>query len=66
MSFLSMLQSGLAYVNLHTPGPLGFPGGEIRGQLLEVAVVPEPETYAMLLAGLALVGTVAGRRRSKA
>lgn len=28
-----------------------------------VAVVPEPETYAMLLAGLGLVGAVARRRR---
>jgi len=65
MSFLSMLQSGLAYVNVHTPGPLGFPGGEVRGQLLQVAVVPEPETYGMLLAGLALIGTVVGRRRYK-
>lgn len=64
MSFLSMLQSGLAYVNVHTPDP--FVGGEVRGQLLQVVVVPEPETYAMLLAGLALIGAVAGRRRSKA
>lgn len=61
MSFQSMLQSGLAYVNIHTPT---FPGGEIRGQLLQVAVVPEPETYGMLLAGLALIGTVLVRRKS--
>ena len=66
MSFLSMLQSHLAYVNVHTPGPGGFPGGEVRGQLLQVTVVPEPETYAMLLAGLALIGSVVVRRRSKA
>jgi len=26
--------------------------------------VPEPETYAMLLAGLGLVGAIARRRRS--
>jgi len=30
----------------------------------DVAAVPEAETYAMLLAGLALIGTIA-RRRSK-
>jgi len=27
------------------------------------AAVPEPETYAMLLAGLGLIGTIARRRR---
>ena len=62
MSFLSMLQSHLAYVNVHTPI---FPGGEVRGQLLQVTVVPEPETYGMLLAGLALIGSVVVRRRYK-
>ena len=45
------------YVNLHTSA---FPGGEIRGQL---APVPEPSTYAMLLGGLAVVGFLASRRR---
>ena len=66
MSFLDMLQSGLGYVNIHTPlAGGGFPGGEIRGQLLQVAVVPEPETYGMLLAGLALIGTVVVRRKTK-
>lgn len=30
----------------------------------EVAPVPEPETYAMMLAGLALVGGIARRRKS--
>lgn len=29
----------------------------------DVAAVPEPETYAMLLAGLGLVGAVVKRRR---
>jgi hypothetical protein len=31
-----------------------------------VAAVPEPETYALLLAGLAQIGAVSGRRRLKA
>ena len=33
---------------------------------LSVAAVPEPETYAMFLAGLGALGFVARRRRAKA
>jgi len=47
-----------AYFNIHTMPD--FPGGEIRGFL---APVPEPETYALMLAGLGLVGWAAARRR---
>jgi hypothetical protein len=36
---------------------------EYRLRLSGVAVVPEPETYAMLLAGLGLVGAMARRRK---
>lgn len=61
MSFLEMLQSQLAYVNVHT---VANPGGAIRGQLIQVTAVPEPGTYAMMLAGLALVGWIAFRRRA--
>jgi hypothetical protein len=57
MSFLELLQSGLAYVNVHTSLN---PGGETRGQL---RLIPEPETYGMLLAGLGLLGVIARRRR---
>lgn len=60
MTFLAMLQDRFAYVNVHTSN---FPAGEIRGQLIQVAVVPEPETYALMLAGLGLVGWAAARRR---
>ena len=63
MSFLSMLTSGLAYVNVHSTFT---PTGEVRGQLLQVAVVPEPETYGMLLAGLALIGVIVERRKTGA
>jgi hypothetical protein len=60
-NFLANLQASLAYVNVHTAA---FPGGEIRGQLIPVAtVVPEPSTYALLLAGLGFVGFLAQRRR---
>lgn len=60
MSFFDMLSGGLAYVNVHTAAN---PAGAVRGQLLQVAVVPEPSTYAMLLGGLGLIGFVAARRR---
>jgi hypothetical protein len=49
--------SGTAYANIHTQM---FPAGEIRGFL---APIPEPETYAMLLAGLAVVSMISRRRR---
>ncbi len=53
------ISSGKAYLNIHTSF---VGGGEIRGFLV-AAPVPEPETYGMLLAGLALVGAVARRRK---
>lgn len=58
-SFLAILQAGRAYINIHTGAN---PNGEIRGQLFQVAVVPELEVYAMLLAGLGLIGFTARRR----
>ena len=53
------LAAGTAYSNIHTDV---YPGGEIRG-FLHAAPIPEPETYAMLLAGLAIISAVARRRR---
>lgn len=50
------IAGGNAYSNIHTGM---FPAGEIRGFL---APIPEPETYAMLLAGLAIISMVARRR----
>lgn len=41
---------------------LGSASAQLDGQLL-VAAVPEPQTYAMLLAGLGLLGIAARRRR---
>lgn len=55
------LNSGQSYLNIHTNL---FPSGEIRG-FLAVTPVPEPETYALMLAGLALL-RIAGRRDNRA
>lgn len=45
-----------------------IPGGTMKGTLPNsqtiTAAVPEPETYAMLLAGLGLIGGIARRRRA--
>lgn len=57
-SVLAGAFAGKAYVNIHDSS---FPGGEIRGFLVPV---PEASTYAMLLAGLGLVGVCVRRRRA--
>ena len=53
------------YVNLHNAM---YPAGAIRGQLQYVgtamAPVPEPETYALMLGGLGLVGFLVRRRQA--
>lgn len=54
---LAGLNAGQAYFNLHTSN---FPGGEIRANL---AAVPEPSSWAMLIAGFGFVGAAARRRR---
>jgi hypothetical protein len=54
---LPNILAGRSYINFHTTQ---FTGGEIRGNI--VAAVPEPETYALMLGGLAIVAGVARRR----
>jgi hypothetical protein len=51
------LDAGKAYLNLHTST---YSGGEIRGLLVPV---PEPETYALMLAGLGVLGWAARRKQ---
>lgn len=55
------LNSGTSYFNIHTST---FGGGEIRGFLTPVVAIPEPETYALLLVGLGLLGGLAKRRQA--
>ncbi|HNH36252.1 MAG TPA: CHRD domain-containing protein [Rhodocyclaceae bacterium] len=54
---LAGLDAGKGYLNIHTNA---VPSGEIRGFL---APVPEPETYAMFLSGLGILGAAARRRK---
>lgn len=56
-AFVAGLIAGQTYFNIHTTA---FPGGEIRGQL---AVVPEPASWALLIAGFGLAGTALRTRR---
>jgi hypothetical protein len=55
---LPNILSGLAYLNFHTTQ---FGAGEIRGQILPPPSVPEPSTWAMLLAGFGAIGLAARR-----
>ena len=50
---------GISALNSALGGEFGI-GGSVEGS----APIPEPETYAMLLAGLSLVGWAARRRES--
>ena len=49
-AIIARMSLGQTYFNVHTGQ---FPGGEIRGQL---AAVPEPGTWAMLILGFGAIG----------
>jgi hypothetical protein len=55
----AQLLAGRLYINFHTALN---PDGEIRGNLVPI---PEPGTYAMILAGLGLMGFMARRRMQR-
>lgn len=63
---MSDFASGAMRVGIHlqglTPTTLTSP---TLSESFVTAAVPEPETYAMLLAGLGLIGTIARRRTKK-
>jgi hypothetical protein len=46
--------------------PAGTDGQTISGSIGTTAAIPEPETYAMMLAGLGMMGFVARRRKQPA
>ena len=49
-----------------TGTPLSTSPGFVGSLSLNVSAVPEPETYAMMMAGMGLVGFMARRRRKQA
>ncbi len=56
--YFDKLNPNVAYVNVQHPG-----SGDDR--LIQITAVPEPESYAMMLAGLGLLGVAARRRNRK-
>ncbi|MRW88610.1 PEPxxWA-CTERM sorting domain-containing protein [Duganella sp. FT80W] len=63
-TYTSLLSAAGSYYFLITGTVVGSVGGYAVS--LQTSAVPEPATYAMMLAGLGLVGMVARRRKSKA
>jgi len=57
--YFDVTNPNIAFVNVQ------HPGSGVDRMMQITAAVPEPETYAMMLAGLGLLGTIARRRRRK-
>ena len=58
---LNFVATGTLTTLMFTSGASGYSGAVIDN--VSVSAVPEPETYAMLLAGLGLMGVIARRRK---
>lgn len=58
---IAWLELGTLYANIHSSGTGGFPGGEIRGQIVPV---PEPSTWALM--GFGALGLLWSVLRKKA
>ena len=56
---LNNILAGLSYINFHT---VQFGSGEVRGQILAVTAVPEPETTALVAIGLGMLAAWTRRR----
>ncbi|MFY9513322.1 MAG: FxDxF family PEP-CTERM protein [Rubrivivax sp.] len=63
---ITPLTAGLYYYLVSATVGSGAVAGSytLTSQALPVALVPEPESYALMLAGLAIVGFISSRRRS--
>ena len=60
-TLITAIADGKAYLNLHSTS---VPGGEIR-TFFQLAPVPEPQTYALMLAGLGVLGWAARRKQQR-
>jgi hypothetical protein len=58
------LFSSTSYVSIGAGARVGSGGCSAIGSI--TSAVPEPQSYAMLLAGLGLIGTITRRRSKKA
>ena len=56
---LGNILAGHSYINFHTSQ---FPSGEVRGQILAVTAVPEPQTTALVALGLGMLAFWTRRR----